>query len=806
MGDFYEIFFEDAEFSSKILNITLTYRGKLGTQNIPMAGIPYHAAGNYIDKLTVRGHKVALCDQVESSEEASGIVQRAVTRIVSPAIPYNIDKIRERDSHFIMSAYEMNGTYYLIQLDFTIGSFLGQKFETTEDFLDHIQKIGPKEFISHEGQWDSLGELTDLLKYEEILNISINKDYFNHRLTKIYIEQLIYNHERDLTLHYESTILSPIGALAYYIVTTQMIHETLHIRPFQFYNNSHELKISLKVLRGLEILPRHRDEYKNSLLGFIDKTQTALGQRKLKQVLLTPLRSQTVIVDRQNIISYFLDNDSMLFEVRKILAMTRDLERMMTKVSTQKIQSSDLLNISMTLLAYHRFISLLVNSPLKIFSDSKLLHLAKAIEITINSDPKASLEKGDLILPHVNKERDELADVSLLQNKKLLDLETQYRAFSQISKLKIKHNALAGYFVEVSKTSSHKLPSLFQKKQTLTHSERFTTPELLDFENKILLAKEKLARSEKKIFNDLIKTLKTLMSNIQQIASSIASIDLYQSLSTIAIQEQFTRPQIKEDRQIIDLTDVWHPLMKSFSKDQFVSHSLRLDETNFFSLITGPNMAGKTTVMREVAIVQILAQIGSFVPAKKATLGLCDYIFSRLGASDHILKGQSTFMVEMAETSEILRHATNRSLVILDEVGRGTSTYDGLSIAWALSEHLIKKTKAMTLFATHYHELIEVIEGLPCADNLTIKISRSKGKIHFLYGLIKGSSRESYGLHVAMLAGMPGSVLTRSKKILDTLENQHLSTNVKRMIAAIDMEKITSGEALEKLYEIKNLL
>ncbi len=566
---------------------------------------------------------------------------------------------------------------------------------------------------------------------------------------------------------------------------------------------------------------------------------------------MAPLRDSERIFERQEIIHIFLQDDHLLFEIRKNLSQIRDLERILAKISTKKVTPSDLLNIAQSVDIYNH-LNQIIPSSLKEKKSffflspeiiKKLIKFSENIIKTINDELGASLDKGNLILPNVNKERDRLSKLSQNVSDQLLELENKYREETQIQKLRIKYNNVSGHFIEVTKSHVNKVPSHFQRKQTLTNSERFMTEELLIFEKEIVSAKDKLQRIEREIFNQQISHLKELTSEIQNLAKSFALIDCFQSLAFVAREENFVRPHIEKKKQIVSLKKAWHPLIKSLIKDEFVPHDLELNKENYFSLITGPNMAGKTTVMREVAIIQILAQIGSYVPAQKAILGICDFIFSRLGASDDILKGQSTFMVEMAETAEIVRHATNKSLIILDEVGRGTSTHDGLSIAWALCEHLIKKTRALTLFATHYHELIDVIEELPHANNLTVEISHQNGEVHFLYGLVKGGATQSYGVHVAQLAGIPSSILKRSQNLLDrfekkssdfrnqkkeelkeypstqlsffpnemtscpfSLEEHHRFEEVQKELKAIEISHVTPIEALNKLNQIKNLI
>ena len=777
MGDFYEVFFEDARETARLLNITLTHRGKIGDTPIPMAGIPHHAAAVYIDRITNRGLKVAICEQIEDPKDAVGIVKRGVTQVVSPGMPFDLDKTQGHDHRYMVSAYKKNSLYFLVALDFTTGDFKGFKYENSEDFIEGLRMLAPREFITYMGQWEEHDDVESILSHYGVLKTHLSEEYFTPKFTDIYLEKIIPGYKRDKILKLDEDVLSPIGALAYYVCSTQLLESFMHIRPFKMVVNSGVMKVTLPTLTGLEILPKTRESYKESLLGFFDKTETAMGARLLRTLFSTPLYDLAQINERLDIVQSLMDNDSLIKDQRTELAKIRDIERILAKVSMNKGSASDLINLAVATLSYESLLLISKKLPYKKELSSaelkKLVELADKITKTLNDEIGASLEKGNLIRTGVHKERDRLAKLHLNVGDELLKMETRLREESGIQKLRIKSNNLAGFFIEVSKGSTTKIPKNFDRRQTLVNAERYTTPELTQLEKETITAQTKLEKLEREIFKDLIATVSELSHSIMAMSQHIALIDSFQSLASIALQEGFSRPKIQVKKQILHIESGFHPLIKSLIKDQFVCHDLHLDQEVYFGLITGPNMAGKTTVMREVAIIQLLAQIGSFVPAKIAELGLCDFLFSRLGASDDILKGQSTFMVEMAETAEILRHATNKSLIILDEVGRGTSTYDGLSIAWGLVEHFIEETRALTLFATHYHELIDIATKNPQAKNLTVETISHKGNVQFLYRLIESPASQSFGIYVAKLAGLPQSVLKRSEEILHQLELNH---------------------------------
>ena len=835
MGDFYEVFFEDAKATARILNITLTHRGKIGDTPIPMAGIPHHAAAVYIDRITNKGMKVAICEQVENPKDAVGIVKRAVTQVVSPGMPFDLEKTQGHDHRFMVCAYKNAQDYFLIALDFTTGDFKGFKHNDFEGFIENLRMLAPREFITFMGQWRDNEDkaIETILTHQDVLKTHLSEEYFNPKFTDIYIEKLIPGYKRDKIIKLDNDVLNAIGALSYYVCSTQLIENFMHIRPFKMISSSGLMKVTLPTLVGLEILPKSRESYKESLLGFFDKTQTAMGARHLRSLFSSPLFDLTTINERLTITEQFINNESLIQSLKDDLAKIRDIERIMAKISMNKGSASDLLNLSTAILSYKNILASLKETSLKPALSPKeiarLTEIAENIVNTLNDEIGASLEKGNLIKTGVDKNRDRLANLHITVGEELLAMENRLKEETGILKLRIKSNNVSGFFIEVSKGSTVKVPKTFERRQTLVNAERYTTPELIQLEKETITAQTKLEKLEREIFKGLLQAVSDCNLSILAMSQNIAEIDCFQSMAVMALQESFTKPNFKAEKQLLHIEQGFHPLIKSIIRDQFVCHDLHLDQKCYFGLITGPNMAGKTTVMREIAIIQLLAQMGSYVPAKKAELGLCDFLFSRLGASDDILKGQSTFMVEMAETAEILRHATDRSLIILDEVGRGTSTYDGLSIAWGLVEHFIEKTKALTLFATHYHELIDVAKDYSSAKNLTVETVNHNGNVQFLYRLIEQAASQSFGLYVAKLAGLPQSVLKRSEQILKQLEkhepqlaitNQNAQLcfldetpvvestpqylkDLESDLEKIDVMKMTPLDALIKLNELK---
>lgn len=836
MGDFYEMFFEDAREAARILNISLTVRGKLGDVPIPMAGIPHHAAAAYVDRISQHGKKVVICEQLEDPKSVKGIVKRGVTQIVSPGMPYDLDKTSATENKFLAAGFKDNNQFILVLLDFTTGDFFGTTFKTVDEMCERLLMVRPKEFISYLGQWEAYPIVDEYLSSIDVLKTHLSQEYFDEKHTGFYIQKLIPTYQRDGIIAQIPAVLSPLGALSYYVSSTQTLEKISHLRPFRMMNNEETMKVTYSTLSGLEIFPRSRESEANSILGFMDKTRTSMGTRFLKQYFQSPLCDANAINKRLDLIEGLIAKPDFIKKLRNLLSDVRDIDRIMAKVSTRKVIAGDILNLAH---AFETFVELENEMEAEGFTffqklpkkDMEFLStLAKDIRLFINDEMGAHWDKGNLIKPGAHKERDRLAKLANSASEEILKLEAKYRAETGIGNLKIKHNNISGYFIEVSNSHLSKVPKSFIRRQTLVNNERYVTEELEAFEKDVTQSLDKLMKLEKEIFDSFSARIEEHSYLVLDVAKRLAQIDVFQSLAWISLQENFVRPVLHADKKIVKITGAWHPLIKANIKDSFITHNIELNEKCYFGLITGPNMAGKTTVMREVAIIQYLAQLGCFVPAYKAELGVCDYLFSRLGASDDIIRGQSTFMVEMAETAEILRHASERSLIILDEIGRGTSTYDGLSIAWALVEHFVKRLKPITLFATHYHELIEVVDSMPEAKNFTVRTEQKNGKVQFMYELIEAGATQSFGIHVAELAGLPREVLKRSREILKDLEAQNNKApmimdnqltffspapepqvpdylaNLEDDLKSIDVMNLTPIQALQKLHDLKSQL
>mgnify|MGYP000559791338 CR=1 FL=1 len=808
MGDFYEVFFEDAVITSKVLNIALTKRGKIAGEPVPMAGLPHHSASAYIDKITAAGLRVAICEQVEDPKLAQGIVKRAVTQIVSPALPYDLEKNKSTLHHFLASFTKNEDSYYLSIIDFTTGDFLGLKCPTQQELIDQIKLYNPKEFLLYFDQLENFEELSSVLKNQEVLTTYISKDFFEEKNTLHFLKSVIPLYKKDKILMDEPHFISSISALSYYLISTQTEEVILHIKPFRFLNNTNKLKVSYQTLNSLEIIT-NKSSNKSSLIHFIDKTKSSMGSRKLHELCLNPSMDLSEINKRHDLIEYFTSQEDQLVQLRTHLQELRDLDRIFAKHSTNKIQGFDLINLANAIDLYFDINKLfdfnekLLPMSLSKTQSSKLKSFARQVSKAICSEPGSVLSKGNLILAGFNEKRDELKNIESSVVSKINKLQEKYRKKFGISTLRIKSNNIAGYYVEVPKSKSHLIGDALIMRQTLVNSQRFCSPELDKIQTKLENAEVELLKIDNEIFDSFTKKIQENLILFRKVSDYLSYIDVFQGLSWLVIQEDFTRPTFHENKKI-NLSEVWHPLVKKVLKSDFIPHNVTLDEENFLGLITGPNMAGKTTVMREVAIVQFLAQIGSFVPAQKAEVPICDYIFSRIGANDDIVGGQSTFMLEMSETSEILRHATDKSLVILDEIGRGTSTYDGLSIAWSLLEFFVQSIKSLTLFSTHYHELIDVVDDLAGAKNFTVKTINKNGEVRFLYEFIEGGATQSFGIHVAKLAGLPREVLHRAKFLLKNLEEQK-SDNSQMDLFSLNDTEIKNQEQDELISFIEDI-
>lgn len=788
LGDFYEMFFDDAIVVSKELELTLTGKDCGQEERAPMCGIPFHAAETYINRLVANGHKVAICEQMEDPKKAKGIVKREVIKIVTPGTNLNTQALDETKNNYMMCIVYLGDKMGVSIADYSTGDFFVTELEKENELIDEINKFCPSEIIVNE-YFEMRGiNLFELNNKLGITESTLDNWYFdddtcrNKLLTHFGVGTL-----DGMGLKDYSVGITASGALLTYLYETQKSNMP-HITSLQPYTTGKYMIIDSSSRRNLELVETMREKQKRgSLLWVLDKTKTAMGARKLRSIIEQPLIDKKEIIKRQDAIEELCNNAIDREEIREYLNPVYDLERIMTKISCKSANPRDLIAFknSLKMLPYIKgilknFKSELLNESFNKLDDLKDLY--ELIDSAIVEEPPIGMRDGGIIKQGYSSEADELRDAKTKGKEWLAQLETREKERTGIRNLKVKYNKVFGYYLEVTNSFKEMVPPEWVRKQTLTNAERYTTDELKHLEDVILGAEDKLYSLEYDLFSEVREKISSQVARIQQTAKSIALIDIFASLSVVAGQNEFVRPSINE-KGIVDIKNGRHPVVeKMMNNDMFVANDTYLDNNaNRISIITGPNMAGKSTYMRQTALIVLMAQIGSFVPASSADIGIVDRIFTRVGASDDLASGQSTFMVEMTEVANILRNATKDSLIILDEIGRGTSTFDGLSIAWAVVEH-IANTKilgAKTLFATHYHELTELEGTLDGVNNYCIAVKEKGDDIVFLRKIVKGGADRSYGIQVAKLAGVPSQVIERAKELVLELSDADISQKAK---------------------------
>ena len=794
MGDFYEMFFDDAIEASKILGITLTSRNKkTDSVQVPMCGIPYHAAQTYLAKLVKSGRRVAICEQTESPAEAKGIVKREVIRVISPGVVTDNHLLDDKSNNYVCSVVARENSekshWGIGFLDLSTGEFLIGEFSTKnlefEDILDQITRLTPSEILV---QTNKNASVETLLQSITVLMPDIcitDRDSPVFHLSTA--RELLLDHFETVTLDgfgcgNFSTGIIAAGALLEYVQQTQKT-SSKHIEKLTPIDIETILQIDDSSRRNLELTQTIIGASRQgSLLSVIDQTCTPMGARLLKSNLLFPLQDTERINNRLDAVTYFYKNSNIRSELRTLLETVYDLERLNSRMIMGTGNGRDMLAMKNSLAQLPSLYSLLSEcNTVKLIDIHQqfdiLTDLYQLLDKSIHPEAPVTLRDGNLIQEGYNAELDELIAILRDGRQMILNLEAQERQATGIAKLKIGYNKVFGYFIEVSKIQADKVPETYIRKQTLVNAERFITPELKEFESKVLGAQDRRVELEYQLFTDIRVQLVDNSSRILQVAKLLAQIDFLAANAETAQLYNYRKPQIDTGDEI-EITEGRHPVIeRSLPSGKFVPNDITLNQSSDEVLIiTGPNMAGKSTVLRQTALIVLLAQMGSYVPAEKAKIGVVDRIFTRVGAMDDLRRGQSTFMVEMSETANILNNATDKSLVVLDEIGRGTSTYDGLSIAWAVAEELVKKNKrgVKTLFATHYHELIELAKSHKRVKNYSITVREWQNSIIFLHKLAKGGTNRSYGIQVASLAGVPDHVVKRAGEILQDIEKGNL--------------------------------
>ena len=830
LGDFYEMFFEDAKTVSRELELTLTGKDCGLSERAPMCGIPYHAAETYINRLIDKGYKVAICEQVEDPKTAKGIVKREVTRVVTPGTNLNMQELDEGKNNYLMAIVCVGDHFGVSTADITTGDCYVTEIDEERKLWDEINKFLPAEIICNDAFLVSGVDVDDLRNRLHISVFALESWYFGDDLCK----QTLLEHFKISSLEglgladYDSGVIAA-GSLFRYLLDTQK-NTMEHMNKIIPYTTERYMVIDSSSRRNLELVETLREKQKRgSLLWVLDKTKTAMGARMLRSFVEQPLIDADAINERLDAVTELNMQAMLREEIREYLNPIYDLERLVSRISYRSANPRDLLAFKMSLEMIPHIKNLLANftSPLLVRINEQmdgLEDLYTLLEASITEDPPLAVKEGGIIREGYNEQVDTYRNSKTQGKSWLAQLEAEEKEKTGIRNLKIKYNKVFGYYLEVTNSFKNLVPEYYTRKQTLTNAERYITPKLKELEDMILGAEDKLFALEYDLFCQVREELAAQIPRIQETAKAIAQLDVYASLSVVAQRNNYVRPTVNT-KGVIDIKNGRHPVVeKMINNDMFIANDTYLDNgSKRVSVITGPNMAGKSTYMRQTALIVLMAQIGSFVPAEKAKIGVVDRIFTRVGASDDLASGQSTFMVEMTEVANILRNATAKSLLILDEIGRGTSTFDGLSIAWAVIEH-ISNTKllgAKTLFATHYHELTELEGKIPGVNNYCIAVKERGDDIVFLRKIVKGGADKSYGIQVAKLAGVPDSVLDRAKELVDELVHTDITSTFKDLAEnsrktkpqavhydEVDLEQISLFDTVQDqdiIEELKNL-
>ena len=820
LGDFYEMFFDDALLASRELEITLTRREAGLEEKAPMCGVPYHVASSYISKLIDKGYKVAICDQVEDPKLAKGIVKREVTQIITPGTFTDTEYLKSDSNNYLLSifiqGYSLNLTYsdYSTgEIYFTEKTFLSKK-ELFRFFQDQIDRISPNEILINE---DELESFKNKIKKDNIfINPYIAGNLKDSNIFKDFGKYFSDNFKNNLKSFISDNKIADYTSLKkilQYIVVTQKIN-LKHMNSISYYNNYDFLlldessKRTLEVVKGLNTFSK-----KGSLLDVLDKCSTSMGSRKLKKWVESPLVDLNKIQERQDIIESFTRDLLLQDKIEKILKEVYDIERLVVKISNGSINPRELYSLKSTIENSKKIKEILEdqdNECLNLLSKEfiDLSDIYSEIDKVLIDNPPVVIEENRIIKEGYSKDLDELFKIATEGKNWLLEFEERERNRTGIKKLKVKHNKILGYFIEVTKSFLDQVPEDYIRKQTLVGSERFFSVELKDMEGKLLGSKERALSMQAEIYNGLKDFIGKEIYRIQILADKLSNLDSLLSLAKVSNLNNYVRPSFNNEG-FIEIKAGRHPIVESYIKDEFfVPNDTYIDtKNNMIHIITGPNMAGKSTYMRQVALITIMAHIGCFVPCDSCNISLVDRIFTRIGASDNLAMGQSTFMVEMKEVADIIQNATSNSLLILDEVGRGTSTFDGLAIANAIIEYIAENIKAKTLFATHYHELVHLEEKYDSVENLTIAVDRQEDDIIFLRKIIKGFTNNSYGIDVAKLAGIDDRIINRAKDILAIIEkeNKGLSIDLNKEFIREEKSNPELENFINKLREINIL-
>ncbi len=840
MGDFYETFYEDAEIASKVLGIALTSRSKEGGRKIPLAGVPHHAADTYIARLVRAGYKVAICEQVEDAKAAKGLVKRKVVEVITPGTVTSSLLLEDKENNYLVSITGIQNRWGMAKADLSTGEFMVSE-GSLRDLFEEIAKTTPSEILVPR---DGLDEQM-LARLKQLVPRAFLTQLDEWHFLPESAEAILKDHFGVTSLEGFGCsglhlAIGAAGALIAYLRQTQK-RVLPHLASLKVHATSLYMEIDEDSFVNLEILrPLHPEDEGACLIAVLDRTLTAMGGRKLRSWIKNPLTRREDIMLRLEAVEDLLIDEVRRKDLRSLLRNVSDLERLQARVCCERASPRDLIAIRDTLRLIPEVRKIVSGSGSRLVSKiaqdlPDLNDIEDLISRAIVDDAPAVFKPGTVIKPGYDSELDDLRKASGDAKQWILDLQATERQKTGIANLKIGYNKVFGYYIEVSRSNLKNVPAHYIRKQTLVAAERFVTEELKQKETEILRAEDVAADLEETIFKHVRSRVAEIVANIQKAADMLAELDVFASFAEVARENNYVRPEILSEPGI-EICDGRHPVVEQFlGEEQFVPNDVTLNSENQILVITGPNMAGKSTYLRQVALIVIMAQVGSFVPASSARVGIVDKIFTRIGAADRVARGQSTFLVEMIETAKILNNATQRSLVLLDEVGRGTSTFDGLSIAWAVVEYLHdhEKTRPMTLFATHYHELTDLARILPRVKNFNVQVREYGDRIVFLRKIVEGGSDRSYGIQVARLAGLPEAVVERAKEILGNLEEDEFSVGdipriargehspvsgdvqlslwdtereISERLKQINVENLTPLEALQHLAQLKDLV
>ncbi|MBD3270514.1 DNA mismatch repair protein MutS [Candidatus Peregrinibacteria bacterium] len=827
LGDFYEMFDQDALIASEILGIALTSRNK-GEGKIPMCGIPFHAAANYISKLTKAGKKVAICEQM-SDPNLPGIVKRDVVKTITPGTTLDDGFLEQKKANYLGSIDQRDSQYSFCGVDLSTGKICVISVDSKAELINILEKYKPIEIIASN---DFLTSKTG----ESVQEIYQQSHFFEYEYpgesSKICEDHFGILEFNRFNFEQSDLRINSLARVIDYLKETQK-SSLDHLKTLQVINAEEFMPLDESTIKNLELTESSREKtVEGSLLGILDKTVTNAGGRLLRKMLLEPLVNRASIEDRLSVVDYFLSNQDLLLDSRLTLKNVADVERMISKLTLNSGNARDLRGFVNSFRAIKELKGLfnekMESDYLKVILDkiSLLPDLVEEIDRAIVNEPPISTKDGNMITDGFDHDLDYYKNISKDAKGVINSIQAREIERTGINSLKVKFNKVFGYYIEVSKSNLKQVPEDYERKQTLVNAERFSTQELKEYEEKILGAEEKIIALENKIFIDLCELVLKNVETIKNTVNAVASIDVFANFALVSWENKYVKPELSEEYNL-EIIGGRHPVIEKLNPtDSFISNDLKLTDEQFLTLITGPNMGGKSTFLRQTALIVLMAHLGIFVPAKSAKIPIVDRIFTRVGASDNLVKGQSTFWVEMEEAALILNKATEKSLIILDEIGRGTSTFDGLSIAWGIMEYLHQKTKAKTLFASHYHELINLATSLANAKNCSVMVEEKSNEIIFLYKIAEGGVDRSYGIEVAKLAGLPNEIIERSQEILEELEAEKIGSGQQKLlldlperkprkiiqnnlleekIKQIDLNNLTPREAMNLLFDLQKI-